>query len=110
MRKVSIIDLGVSNVFSTSGLFSKIGYKTEIIKKGKPSSQSLSEIFEDIAMLIPMARGESEEVIDIKDVIDTYKKEKEEDRDIEMRKIYENKLKELRDNIQSLSFGSSEKK
>ncbi len=32
MRKVSIIDLGVSNVFSTSGLFSKIGYKTEIIK------------------------------------------------------------------------------
>ena len=84
--------------------------ETEIIKKGKPSSQSLSEIFEDIAMLIPMARGESEEVIDIKDIIDTYKKEKEEDRNIEMRKIYENKLKELRDNIQSLSFGSSEKK
>ena len=84
--------------------------ETEIIKKGKPSSQSLSEIFEDIAMLIPMARGESEEVIDIKDVIDTYKKEKEEDRDIEMRKIYENKLKELRESIQSLDFGSSEKK
>ena len=32
MKKVSIIDLGVSNVFSISGLFTKIGYKTEIIR------------------------------------------------------------------------------
>ena len=44
MKKVSIIDLEVSNLFSIRGLFDKIGYKSEIIKTQKE--------FEDIDVLV----------------------------------------------------------
>lgn len=44
MKKVSIIDLGVSNIFSISGLFTKIGYKTEIIRT--------KEEFKNIGILV----------------------------------------------------------
>ena len=35
MKKISILDLGVSNLFSIQGLFDKIGYETKIIKSSK---------------------------------------------------------------------------
>ena len=35
MKKISILDLGVSNLFSILGLFNKIGYETKVIKSSK---------------------------------------------------------------------------